>query len=194
MNFIFGYGSLICADSRQRTGLAGKALPIDVNGIHRKWSAQVPDWPSTAVSAHAEPDSVCNGVYFEVDDDNLIQFDAREKGYQRILLSWDNVIPLDETALPRNSSLWAYVGHSSAMPSPKRPIMQSYLDVILNGCLDYGVEFADRFTQTTSQWQYLVDDRTLPIYPRPLQDKGRLPHIDRVLTSNLPKLMLKRNS
>ncbi|MDO7643083.1 MAG: gamma-glutamylcyclotransferase, partial [Reinekea forsetii] len=71
MNYIFGYGSLICSDSRSRTGVSGPAHPVEVQGIARKWSVHVPDYAATAVGAHSDAHAHCNGVFFAVDEDNL---------------------------------------------------------------------------------------------------------------------------
>lgn len=192
MNYIFGYGSLICQDSRSRTGVSGEAHAIEVQGIQRKWSLQSPEWPATAVGAHEEATARCNGVYFHVDEQNLERFDEREQGYRRTKLSWHNVSQLSPQPLPSHGTLWAYVGEGAGQPSPERPIMQSYLDVILNGCLDFGEAFAVAFTQTTECWQHLVNDRDNPQYPRPLTTLHRIPTIEAMLETHLPSLLRNR--
>lgn len=194
MQYIFGYGSLICRDSRSRTGATQAAHAIEVSGIQRKWSVHTPDWPATAVGAHIEPNASCNGVYFAVDNENLAKFDEREQGYQRIAIPWHKVTPhIESHSLPEKGTLWAYVGaHSTAEPDENRPIMQSYVDVILNGCLDFGDTFARRFTETTLLWQHLVDDRHSPQYPRPLVDTRKQPAIDTIIQQTLPQLWQHR--
>lgn len=192
MNFIFGYGSLICTDSRGRTGVSGPAYPIEVKGISRRWSLHSPQWPATAVSAHINEESECNGVFFEVDDINLERFDEREAGYDRIQIPWQKVTNLTASTLPEHGALWAYVGKSTGQPTTDRPIMQSYLDVILNGCLDISEEFATRFAALTAQWQHLVDDRHAPQYLRPLKNNARAYDIDLILEKHLPELIAQR--
>lgn len=194
MHCLFGYGSLICADSRSRTGVSSTAAPVELSGIARRWSVPVPSYRATAVGAHEDATSRCNGVVFVVDDDNLARFDQREQGYRRISIDWANVQPLGSQAqpLPIEFPLWAYVGHSAETPLPNRPIMQTYLDVILNGCLDYGESFARRFLQTTSPWQHLVNDRRAPNYPRALKDTSIQPRVDALLQTELPELLADR--
>ncbi|MFT7289933.1 MAG: cation transport regulator ChaC [Reinekea sp.] len=192
MNYIFGYGSLICSDSRSRTGVSGPAHPVEVQGIARKWSVHVPDYAATAVGAHSDAHAHCNGVFFAVDEDNLSRFDVREQGYRRIQVPWAAVEAMSAAELPDLGTLWAYVGTSQAEPHAERPIMQSYLDVILNGCLNYGPDFTRRFTELTGQWQHLVDDRAQPTYPRPLKSQDRLPEIDQVILDHLPDLWAKK--
>lgn len=194
MHALFGYGSLICADSRQRTGIGGPALAVEVQGIERRWSVPVPDYGATAVGAHLNPHSRCNGVVFIVDDTNLARFDQREQGYDRHRLGWDAVTALQDADLPTDLPLWAYAGHSSETPLAERPIMQTYVDVILNGCFDYSDTFARRFVQTTAPWQHLTDDRHAPQYPRALQDNRVQPRVDALLAEELPHLLAQRSA
>lgn len=192
MHCLFGYGSLICTHSRSRTGVSGDAIPVELTGITRRWSVPVPSYQATAVGAHEDAEGRCNGVVFIVDDDNLVRFDAREQGYQRVAIDWSNVAPSTDIPLPEKLPLWAYVGHSEHEPLPTRPIMQSYLDVILNGCLAYGETFARQFLRTTTPWQHLVDDRTHPNYPRAMKDPDLAPRVDELLASELPDLLQGR--
>lgn len=192
MHVIFGYGSLICADSRRRTGVGGPAQAVEIEGIERRWSVPVPDYNGTAVGAHLNANSRCNGVIFIVDDDNLARFDERERGYDRHRFDWSQVQSLDDQPLPTHLPIWAYVGDSSATPQPESPILQSYLDVILNGCLSYGDAFTRRFLHSTSPWQHLHDDRAAPLYPRAMADAQLAAQVDALLTEELPDLLTSR--
>jgi hypothetical protein len=192
MQYIFGYGSLICADSRSRTGVSSEAYAVSITGIARRWSVPVPDYGATALGAHQDENSQCNGVIFAVDNDNLARFDQRERGYDRIRIDWNQVQNLGYEPLPAENPLWAYVGFDSDDPVPHRPILQTYLDVILNGCLAINPDFAERFIATTTPWQHLRNDRNAPGYPRPLSDDSRHPDIDALLNRTLPDLINRR--
>ncbi len=192
MHCLFGYGSLICTHSRSRTGVSGDAFPVELTGITRRWSVPVPSYQATAVGAHEDPEGRCNGVVFMVDEDNLARFDEREQGYRRIAVPWHRVTPSTDLPLPTALPLWAYVGHNKHEPLPGRPIMQSYLDVILNGCLTYGETFARQFLRTTAPWQHLVDDRPHPNYPRAMNNPELPPRVDALLASELPELLAGR--
>jgi hypothetical protein len=192
MQYIFGYGSLICADSRSRTGVSSEAYAVSITGIARRWSVPVPDYGATALGAHQDENSHCNGVVFAVDNDNLARFDQRERGYDRIRINWNQVQNLGHDPLPTAYPLWAYVGFDSDDPMPNRPILQTYLDVILNGCLAINSDFAERFIATTTPWQHLRNDRHAPGYPRPLSDHSRHPDIDALLNRTLPDLINHR--
>ncbi|WP_051207443.1 gamma-glutamylcyclotransferase family protein [Saccharospirillum impatiens] len=193
MHYIFGYGSLICADSRSRTGISGLAYAVEVSGIARRWSVPVPDYGATALGAHQDDQAHCNGVVFAVDEDNLARFDQREQGYDRVRIDWRQVDNLSQTPLPTHHTLWAYVGTQADHPLPERPILQTYLDVILNGCLAISPDFAERFIDSTTPWQHLHDDRQAPGYPRALADHRRHPDIDALLQRTLPALVSARS-
>ena len=55
-HFIFGFGSLINADSRRRTGESGAAHPCYVKGLRRFWSHKVP------LPVAARPNPAVRGV------------------------------------------------------------------------------------------------------------------------------------
>ena len=163
-NYVFGYGSLICADSRARTGKTGNAAAATVNGIERSWSVPVHSSQVTAVGAIKKVDAQCNGVVFQVSKESLRAFDEREVGYDKILLPKDQFENTHQ--LPHSGNIWTYVGHQIQQPSESLPIAQSYLDVILNGALQYGIEFVETFFSCTQHWQHILNDRDNPRYPR----------------------------
>ena len=53
---------------------------------------------------------------------------------------------------------------------PSHPIPQSYVDIIIRGCLTISEDFARSFIETTHGWKddedHWVDDREVPIYQR----------------------------
>lgn len=187
--FIFFYGSCISAESRDRTGLSGLCLPCNVHGFERTWSATV-DLEAlkavtnpavkavTAVSAQPKPGAHCNGVIVQVPEAELPAFDKREAGYVRTPIAPDDVaidaelcrrMGLPSSTLPEGASVFIYV-HPEGSPTAKAPVIQSYLDVMLLGCLEYGEAFAVEFLRTTHSWGAergaFVNDRVLPAYVR----------------------------
>jgi cation transport regulator ChaC len=113
MNFIFGYGSLICPQSRAVTAptLTSVAEPATMNNIERTWSARVMRGPScgsgsanrkhikgwTPMGVRIRKGVKCNGVLFCVDEQELHRFDVREAGYRRHRIDVSHVIPHVET-------------------------------------------------------------------------------------------------
>ena len=65
-------------------------------------------------------------------------------------------------------------------PSIQYPILQSYVDVVLTGCLEYGEDFAKEFIQTTFKWSpYWLNERTLA--RRPWVHEPQYVKIDQIL-------------
>ena len=96
--------------------------------------------------------------------------------------------------------VWIYVNNfkkgerQQSLPSPQFPIVQSYVDICLTGCLQIeqgfpeSGDFAREFIESTQEWsKYSENDRVNPRRPSfagvPLASK-----IDHLLQKHLPKL------
>lgn len=124
------------------------------------------------------------GVLFPVADaDALAAFDVREKGYDRVEL------PLDaftvDTSLGSTSAqqrgedfthqkstsvrIWTYIPSAAYThdPDEEHPILQSYIDVVIRGCLQWGGrKLADQFLNSTLGWNaYYLNDTLLSRRP-----------------------------
>lgn len=216
-HYIFGFGSLISPESRARTGDTGAAYVATIADCERSWSLRVKLPPAavvnpdiTGVSAVAvrllppantstTPTS-CAGVVMEVSEAELPNFDAREVGYRRVMISLNRVSLHSgkecEMVLGAGACIWCYVDQNidvtslaaaanarPALPSAEFPIIQSYLDVIMDGCLQVGGEsFARNFLETTVGWVgsgdsssssvYFLNDRAKPGYVRSSRSAG----------------------
>lgn len=180
-HWIFGYGSLICADSRSRTGVTGEALAVEVDGLERSWNVALADADLSVVGIRQRQGQQAGGMLFPVGEDQLPLFDAREKEYLRVELASQNISSLGNQALPEGH-FWVYLPPEQTSP---HPIAQSYLDVILHGCLQEGEAFARHFLKFTNEWKERLNDRNQPLYPRalkPQQQEQWLPKIDSLLT------------
>lgn len=111
-HFIFGYGSLLCPQSRSITapGLTSIAEPCLIKNIERTWSARVTRSPSskndrgrkhiegwTPMGVRVREGTMCNGVLICIDEDELRRFDVRETGYDRHRIDVCNIMPHVET-------------------------------------------------------------------------------------------------
>lgn len=173
--FIFGYGSLVESQSRARTSPSALyASPVNVAGIRRGWFDQVGgvSLSTTYLGAVPDPDSSCNGVIFQVSPQQLDAFDQRETGYDRKRIDPQNVTMLDGSKSVPAGDIWFYANQKQRYASPECPIVQSYVDICLNGCLELEAMyplakeagFAETFLKTCSDWsKYWVNDR---LYPR----------------------------
>ncbi len=180
-NFIFGYGSLICAESRARTGQSGEAIPVRVNGIERQWNLVAGDMRLTAVGAIANPQYSCNGVLVSVPESELPKFDKREAGYTRLPIAHKDITSLFSNIIPQGN-LWVYVADIPGKPDAANPLAQSYIDVILTGCLDISDDFAKEFITSTTGWNNpWINDRKAPRYVRAMSEVPYARKIDTML-------------
>lgn len=173
--FIFGYGSLIESQSRARTSPSALyAFPANVSGIQRGWFDQTGGFSlsTTYLGAVRKPGAKCNGVIFQVSQQQLDVFDQRETGYDREKIDQKDIAMLNGEKHAPDGDIWFYANREKRYASPELPIVQSYVDICLNGCLELEAtyplakkkKFAENFLKTCSDWsKYWVNDR---IYPR----------------------------
>ena len=92
-NFVFGYGSLICPESRKITNpsLGEKdGLPVIVQDVERVWSARTTSG-YTAMGVRFKQGESCTGVLIEVTAAELADLDRREAAYDRRPIQLDNI-------------------------------------------------------------------------------------------------------
>lgn len=180
-DFIFGYGSLMSTASRDATGNAGMhALPARISsdfGYVRSWCARSRRLGFTALGLRprraGEEGWSINGVVFPVESDLLPRFDRRESGYDRVAVPRALIEGVSWESLPAGGTIWAYVpkglSDPSAMPllpDLQHPILQSYLDLCLQGALEHGTEFAREMIATTADWNgFWLNDREIARRP-----------------------------
>jgi len=193
--YIVGYGSLLEQASRQRTVPdAGAALPVRVRGFRRAWIARgsPTGFSTTFLGVSADARSRMNAVLFSVPDESAIAaMDSRENGYCRVKIGAAQITALDQSPIPAGER-WIYVNkpQNTAPPSATYPIVQSYVDVFLSGCLEVGrafqlEDFARECIVSTHGWSsHWVNDR---IYPRrPFIYQPNAGAIDALLKRELP--------
>ena len=200
MPYIFGYGSLIEQASRMRTTPAAMyVLPARAPGFARGWWARTGaiGFTTTFVGAIPEKSRSMNGVVYAVSKEELEATNQREQGYTPTDIT-DAVQILSGSYRPTDK-VWIYVNkfkhgeRQKSLPTPEFPIVQSYVDICLTGCLQIEQGFPDtagfarEFIKSTEEWsKYWENDRA---YPRrapfavPAASK-----IDKLLETHLPKL------
>ena len=217
--FVFGYGSLINADSRAKTAqsLAKRdGLPVVISSLQRVWSGRMRG--STAMGVRFKQGAECTGVLVEVTKEELAGLDKRESNYVRLQVHLDKVdkVPfLPETdfyetqqskglfnakeAQGDTVKVWVYIPEKPKPAESSHPIPQSYLDIILSGCLDISEEFARSCIDTTAGWSNeqevcFVDDREHPIYIRADRELSaeNAEVIDQLLGEHIPKAFQNR--
>ena len=123
----------------------------------------------------------------------MTRYDQREVLYCRVAVS-DKNIRTYETALPKDKQVWMYqpLNKPTQYPTHECPIVQSYVDVFLRGCLHiekthHIQSFAKQCITTTSEWsKHWVNDRIFP--RRPFIQEPQSPQIDALLQESLPEL------
>ncbi|MCB1034395.1 MAG: hypothetical protein KDD47_11245, partial [Acidobacteria bacterium] len=103
--------------------------------------------------------------------------DRRESaGYRRCQIERSDIRMMDGRSEPPEGVFWAYINNfpperiPDNIPSRQFPMVQSYVDICVNGCLEVegkyptAAGFAQLFVTTTDAWnEFWVNDR---IYPR----------------------------
>ncbi|MGH7211885.1 MAG: gamma-glutamylcyclotransferase family protein [Acetobacteraceae bacterium] len=179
--FIFGYGSLI--DTASRDATAGKptpAIPVRVSaafGYVRAWVDRC-RCGFTALGLRrphpGESAATINGVIYPADGTDMSAFDAREQGYRRVFVPPSMIEGVSWERLPETGTIWVYVpvgpggqpGVGLPVASAAYPLLQSYIDLVLRGGLEYGSDFAREIIATTRDWStFWLNDRALPRRP-----------------------------
>jgi hypothetical protein len=194
--YIIGYGSLMQDESRMRTSpQAGAAHPVDVAGFRRGWFARGSNvgFSTTFLGAVQDASSHFNAVVYAVNASEVVATDKRERSYCRGAVPISSIKVLEpQFVLAPNAQAWIYVsrGPNVSLPNARYPIVQSYVDIFLAGCLEQeerfrAAGFARQCVATTYGWsEHWVNDRIYPRRPFVYQPRAR--DIDALLSTQLP--------
>ena len=180
-DFVFGYGSLINTASRDTTLIHPvPTIPVRVSaafGYVRSWNDRARSG-FTALGLRrpvsGENPVTINGVLYPVEGGDMAALDAREQGYVRVEIPAADMEAVSWQSLPRKGRIWVYVPDVAGkdpgvgLPSPDAqfPLLESYIDVVVEGALEYGSEFARELIVTTEGWSpFWLDDRELARRP-----------------------------
>jgi hypothetical protein len=153
-------------------------LPVIVRGIQRGWYSQYgpelgPTLSPTYLGARANATSACNGVMFGLPahPSELEALSWREQGYELTPLKPADVEVIEGDLELSDAAIWYYASAERALPNRLHPIVQSYVDECVIGCLEIEdafprakqLFFARRFLESTDAWQApWVNDRLQP--------------------------------
>lgn len=173
-HYVLGYGSLMNTQSKNRTAPGtGDNIPVVVRGYERRWGLQGPrtGFGTTFLVALPKPGASMNAVVFRLGGSaSLRAFDARERAYCRAAVEPGAIAMLTGEPHPPVGRVWIYVDKraKTAGPSERYPIVQSYVDIFLGGCLELEQRhtlkgFAKRCIASTVGWsRHWVNDRLHP--------------------------------
>jgi hypothetical protein len=133
-------------------------------------------------------------VVYRVDDPELQATDRRESSYCRRSVALSNIRTLEHGSFEmQDGQAWIYISkpQTVARPNARYPIVQSYVDIFVSGCLEQEQRFelkgfAQQCLTTTRDWsEHWVNDRVYPRRPFIYQPKAR--QIDTLLSEQLPQ-------
>lgn len=197
-DFIFGYGSLMNAASRARTaGRHVDDVPARISacfGYVRGWVVRARSgWTTLGLRRprEGEAPSTLNGTVFPVTPEDLAGFDRREGSYERLEVPRDLIQAAGWQGLPQDGCIWIYVPRrveeagTAKAPDADFPILQSYVDLVLEGALAESEAFAAETVASTFDWNaFWLNDREQARRPWAANpDAGR---IDRILAATQP--------
>ena len=175
-NYMIGYGSLMQKQSRRVTHPNARYVyPIEVKGFKRVWGIHGNNYKTTFLTLVKDKKAFLNAVYYPVGDYDILEADEREMGYCRILVPKSNIEALGLKDIPEGK-YWVYAQKDDKvnLPSKEYPIVQSYVDIFLDGCIQMGKtynlpDFLDRCVSETYGWpsetNAWVNDRQFPRRP-----------------------------
>lgn len=194
--YVIGYGSLIDEQSKKNTDpSAQESFPILVKGYKRSWSVHgtLPGLNTTFLSISEDKNASVNGVIYKLDNPVNIQlYDKRERAYCRKELNVDQ-IKVYSAALPNQKQIWIYTSKQKTNDHPTHnfPIVQSYVDLFLRGCIQIEEKFkinnfARDCIKNTDQWSnHWENDRIFP--RRPFVYQPYAIKVDMLLKEMLPE-------
>ena len=216
-HFMFGFGSLMNTKSRTTSDpTAISVVPVRISsdvGYSRAWNFQHPTAKITALGLKkcetgeiaCTINGVCSPIITNTGNDaggeatlpkEILE---REVGYTPVSIPSKFCKPLSYARLPENSRVWMFVpdgpvgkpGVNLKMASHSHPILQTYVDICILGCLEFSKEFAIEFIHTTIGWDSpWLNDREVPRRPWIHQPQFRL--IDDLLAEEIPEQFSKR--
>lgn len=155
--WFFGYGSLVNAATHDYPDLTLAELA----GWQRIWR-DLPGSAFATLSVRRAPEGRIKGALCRVPHGDWRALDLRERHYLRR--------PVSAAVTPPRSDVAVYEVpiQSLRRTGAPAPILQSYLDVVIQGYAQlYGAAGARAFVATTHSWDRPVhDDRAAPVYPR----------------------------
>jgi len=149
-NYLVGYGSLMNEESRSRTNPEVKQLtPVRVKGFIRDWNTITPGYQIIYLGALPcntdQKNCFLNGLAYLVPD--VKAADEREGPYCRQEISHENLQPYKrEDSIDPKARYWIYVTKKEDIyhPDQKHPLIQSYVDLFIGGCIEQAANIAHK--------------------------------------------------
>jgi len=152
-NLLFTYGSLMVEPNF--------LCSVRLKNYKRSWEVLIKEIKVTSLGISNKDGANCNGLIYEVDGGKLQELDIREtNSYKRVEINRD-YIELIEGDLPEGR-IWTYITKIPQGPTKDSPILMSYVEVILTGCINIGEGFTKEFLESTYDWRFIEGDLKKP--------------------------------
>lgn len=168
--WIVGYGSLMDRGSRTRQApRAQAAFPVRVRGVSVGWfhqfKAVTQSLSPTFLGAQQVDGASCCGVIYKASETDLIATDRRETGYTRVEVPAAAIGLLTGTGvtLTAGDRYWIYISQDAYIGSPSRtfPLVQSYVDLCVNGTLEAVQSYPATAGSFPAAWLETIDWRPI---------------------------------
>lgn len=168
----FGFGSLVNRKTLRTDFI--DAVPARLHGWQRHWQSRTRALPDhvAQLSVHEVPGKWIDGLIVVDRAENLPAVDYRERDYDRVVISPENLeFHNGKSAGDLPDYLIVYVAKENNHISPDGPLLQSYLDAVMQGfLLEYGQRGISHFLESTVGFnRQIILDRREPRYSRPVQ-------------------------
>jgi len=94
-------------------------------------------------------DTLINGALFKVPNDRLKDMDLRENNYKKIRIPWKYVLLYGKSNLGISVPIYTYQPLPEISKGHRGKISDEYLDITIQGFLEYGIPFTRLFFDTT---------------------------------------------
>jgi len=158
--FFFGYGSLV----NTATHVYDRHHRARLDGWRRVWR-HTPFREMAFLTAEPFEGSYIDGLIAAVPGADWAALDQRETGYDRVPLATGISHEADTAG---EIAVYHIPADKHGPADGQRPILLSYLDVVVQGYMQvFGEEGGQHFFDTTAGWDGpILNDRAKPLYPR----------------------------
>jgi cation transport regulator ChaC len=169
-NYVLGYGSLINLKSLSKTikreVSINDIITVKLHTFKRRWNLKEQVYSSeldstvNAIFLNIEKDnkSWINGVIFEVTNDELEYLNNRERKYNR--LNVVQHIELYSGNQLNDAKVITYIADEFEYLqndfTDNSYIMENYIKIVSQGCMDFGLSFYNDYQQTTEDIKFKI--------------------------------------
>uniref|UniRef100_A0A6C0BS37 Gamma-glutamylcyclotransferase AIG2-like domain-containing protein n=1 Tax=viral metagenome TaxID=1070528 RepID=A0A6C0BS37_9ZZZZ len=148
-SYVFGYGSLVNSESRNKTIKINKnnIIPAVIN--KNFGYVRTTKFPSMGIIKVKQHKKDINGLLFKIDNTELESFDRREKSYNRIIVPSKYISIIGNMYFDTSLPVYIYKPKVNFGIKSGKTCTQKYLKIVSNGFKEYGNTFHELYLKTT---------------------------------------------